>query len=222
MRLGRKERGDWGNLNASAKGPAPPVGGRPLESARDQRERLPPATPFLPAPPAGGREGGGFTRNRERSDRRYQSLLPDRPPMVVWGRSEQKQSRRGEAATFRRRMSDWHDQTVGLGVAIARRRPASGIGAVPGGQWPYPATERLASGGKPGPQSGDAIMIGGSSRVFLRWLALIVFVHPNVTATPPRASLPALLPLRGNSPARIFVKGDPAAMILVRCSLGRR
>jgi hypothetical protein len=45
------------------------------------------------------------------------------PPMSFGGDPSKNQPRRGEAATFRCRMSGWHDQTAGLGVTIARHRP---------------------------------------------------------------------------------------------------
>jgi len=63
----------------------------------------------------------------------------DCPPKIEWGRSEKNKPRRGEAATFRRRISDWHDKSWMFGVAIARRRRG------PDGRNDAERTERVAS-----------------------------------------------------------------------------
>jgi len=98
--------------------------------------------------PVSGRREVGQSRKRERSDQPLQSILPDRPPMAAWGRSEQKNRSRFLQRTDQRSGMNGHG-TPGPGGAVAGERPASGIGAVPEGKSPSAATERLASGGKP-------------------------------------------------------------------------
>ena len=72
------------------------------------------AIPFsltLPASPP-GTGGGIIAKRRVLAATASNPFCRIAPPMIAWGRSEQKANHgRSEATTFRRRISDWHAQT---------------------------------------------------------------------------------------------------------------